>query len=235
MIRAVLFDLDHTLFDRHSTLVACVPYLRSRFHVDPEKSDAEIGRIWCYADDHFVYDGWQYIFAYLVENGVFTDPPKYPEYRSFVYEAYSRVAVKWDWTEDMLKQLRRHKYLLGVITNGSHALQYKKLSMIGLSYIFDEVVVSGDTDFEKPDRELFRYACEKLGVEPEECVYVGDNRKNDVDGAKAAGMLTVWLSSTNPNQSGSTKPDATVKSLKNLPAVIRKLQLETTYHVRETE
>ena len=235
MIRAVLFDLDHTLFDRHETLIACVPYLRSRFSVDPGKSDAEIGRIWCYADDHFVYDGWEYVFAYLVENGVFTSPPAYPEYRSFVYEAYSRVAVRYDWVLPMLETLKRRGYLVGLITNGTHALQYKKLAMTGLAYVFDEVVVSGDTDWEKPDREIFRFAAERLGVAPDECVYVGDNRKNDVDGAKGAGMYTVWLRSTNPNQSGKTKPDKTVDTLKNLPDVVKKIKLEKIYHVEKTE
>ena len=235
MIRAVFFDLDHTLFDRHSTLLACVPYLRSRFRVSPDLSDAEIGKIWCYADDHFVYDGWEYIFAYLVERGVFTDPPKYETYRSFVYDAYSRVAVRFEYVLPMLQVLKSRGYLVGLVTNGRHSLQYKKLAMIGLSYIFDAVVVSGDTDYEKPDKEIFFLACEKLAVSPDECVYVGDNRKNDIDGAAGAGMKTVWLRSTNPGQSGKKRPDVTVDDLKTLPAVIAKLQLETTYHVQKTE
>ena len=234
MIRAVFFDLDHTLFDRHSTLLACVPYLRSRFRVSPDLSDAEIGKIWCYADDHFVYDGWEYIFAYLVERGVFTDPPKYEAYRSFVYDAYSRVAVRYEYILPMLSALKRRGYLVGLITNGTHALQYKKLEMTGLKYVFDAVVVSGDVGVEKPDREIFRFACEKLGVTPEECVYVGDNRKNDIDGAAGAGMRTVWLRSTNPGQTGKHSPDVTVDDLKTLPAIIQGIQLETTYHVKKT-
>ena len=235
MLRAVFFDLDHTLFDRHKTLCACVPYLRRRFAVTEEKTDGEIGALWCYADDHFVYDGWEYIFAYLVERGVFTDPPKYETYRSFVYDVYAKVAVRFEYVLPMLEMLKRGGYLVGLVTNGTHALQYRKLEMIGLSYVFDAVVVSGDAGVEKPDREIFLLACEKLGVSPEECVYVGDNRKNDVDGAAGAGMKTVWLRSTNPTQRGRFAPDATVDDLKNLPAVIQKLQFAATYHVRETE
>ena len=234
MLRAVFFDLDHTLFDRHKTLCACVPYLRRRFAVTEEKTDGEIGALWCYADDNFVYDGWEYVFAYLVEQGVFVTPPKYEEYRSFVYDVYAKVAVRFEYVLPALEMLKRGGYLLGLITNGTHALQYRKLEMTGLSYVFDAVVVSGDAGVEKPDREIFLLACEKLGVSPEECVYVGDNRKNDVDGAADAGMKTVWLRSTNPGQTGKHTPTVTVDDLKNLPAVIQGIQLEATYHVKRT-
>ena len=46
MIKAVIFDLDHTVFDRHATLTAIVPALRSAFQVDPALSDEEIAAIW---------------------------------------------------------------------------------------------------------------------------------------------------------------------------------------------
>ena len=42
MIKAVIFDLDHTLFDRHSTLKSLVPRLREEFEVNSELSDEKI-------------------------------------------------------------------------------------------------------------------------------------------------------------------------------------------------
>ena len=45
MIKAVIFDLDHTLFDRHGTLRAIVPALRRAFQTTPALSDDEIAEI----------------------------------------------------------------------------------------------------------------------------------------------------------------------------------------------
>ena len=223
MIKAVIFDLDHTLFDRHGTLTAIVPRLRRTFQVDPALSDAEIAAIWCYADDQYVYDGWSYIHAYLCEKGVFTAPPAFAEYRSFIYAAFAEVAVPFDYVLPLLEGLKRAGLLVGLITNGRHDLQYSKLEHTGMAYIFDEVVISGDVGVEKPDREIFEIACEKLGVAPDEVVYVGDNRRNDVDGAKGAGMKAVWLKSTNPGQMGRTEPDAAITDLRELPEALKEL------------
>ena len=63
MIRAVVFDLDHTLFDRHGTLKSLVPALRETFSVNEKLTDEEIGEYWCYGDDNFVYFGWENIWG----------------------------------------------------------------------------------------------------------------------------------------------------------------------------
>ncbi len=224
MLKAVLFDLDHTLFDRHATLRAIVPQLRAAFPVSPALSDADVARIWCYADDRFVYDGWEYIFSYLTEQGVFLTPPAYADYRSFIYRAFAGTAVPFPYVIPLLGDLRRQGLILGLVTNGQHALQYKKLALTGLRSQFDEIVVSGDVGVEKPDPEIFLIACEKLGVSPAAAVYVGDNRKNDIDGALGAGMRAVWLRSTNPAQSGKRRPTAAIDSLLELPGVLETLK-----------
>ena len=223
-IGAVVFDLDHTLYDRHGTLRAIAPRMRERFDVNPGISDEEIARLWIYADDRFVYDGWRYILAYLTENGVFRTPPKYEDYRSFVFENFAVTAVPFPFALPMLEGLKRAGYKVGLITNGNHALQYSKLALTGMSYVFDEIIVSGDVMVEKPDREIFYMMCEKLGVRPEESVYVGDNPYNDVDGAAAAGYKTVWVRSTRVSQFGRYQPDEVVNDVGEVPAVLEEMQ-----------
>ena len=219
MLKAVIFDLDHTLYDRHGTLAAIVPALRRTFEVDPALSDEEIAKIWCYADDSFVYDGWSYILACLTEKGVFLTPPAYADYRSFMYREFARTAVSFDYALPLLEGFKKEGLLVGLITNGRHELQYSKLALTGLEYVFDDIIVSGDVGVEKPDREIFEIACERLGIAPAEAVYVGDNRKNDVDGALGAGMRAVWLA-VNPGQRGKREPTAVIKDLRELPGVI---------------
>lgn len=199
MIKAVIFDLDHTLFDRHATLRAIAPLFRKHFDVNSGITDDYIAEKWIYADDRYVYDGWRYIFEYLKENGIFKTAPSFDDYRSFVFLTFAEIAVKFDFTYPMLMSLKRDGLKVALITNGRHELQYKKLSLIGLRYVFDEIIVSGDVMIEKPDRDIFLMMCEKLGVQPSECVYVGDNPFNDIGGAKGAGMYTFHIKTVYSN------------------------------------
>jgi epoxide hydrolase-like predicted phosphatase len=56
--------------------------------------------------------------------------------------------------------------------------------------LFDETVISGDVGLHKPQPEIYELACDRLGVEPRECVFVDDLREN-VDGAEAIGMTAI--------------------------------------------
>lgn len=223
MIKAVVFDLDHTLFDRHATLREVAKQFRVSFCVNSGITDEEIGDKWVYADDHFVYDGWRYIFDYLVENGVFETPPEFSEYRSFVYENFAKVAMPFEGTIPMLRLLRKKGYRTALITNGGHSLQYRKLTMLGLAPYFDEIIVSGDVMIDKPDREIFRMMADKLSLKPDEMIYVGDNPKNDIQGAKSAGYHTIWMKSTGLWQYGVDAPDAEADTVEDVPALVEKI------------
>ncbi len=56
--------------------------------------------------------------------------------------------------------------------------------------LFDETVISGDVGLHKPQPEIYLLACERLGVEPADCVFVDDLREN-VTGAEAVGMTAI--------------------------------------------
>lgn len=224
MIRAVVFDLDHTLFDRHGTLKALVGALRKEFPVNEKLGDDEIGDIWCHADDNFVYFGWENIWGYLCEKGVFADKVKYEDYRSFVYKYFATTAVPFEKTVPMLKELSKRGYKTGLITNGDHALQYKKIRMLSLQNCFDEIIVSGDVDVHKPDREIFDIMRDKFLFKPNEMVYVGDNPINDIDGARKAGWKTVWMNSTGYWDPKIARADCEVTSVEQVLDAITYLE-----------
>lgn len=225
MIKAVVFDLDHTLFDRHGTLRKLVPAFRQNFKVKKDITDEEIGDKWVYADDHFVYFGWQYILFYLAENGIFEEVPPFDEYRSFVYKYFAKVAVSFPDTSGMLDELRRDGYKIGLITNGSHSLQYKKLYMLNITDKFDEIIVSGDVMIDKPDRDIFYMMCEKFCFDPSDMVYVGDNPINDIEGARKAGYKTIWMKSTGFWEETILPADRTVCSVAEIPDAVRSLDI----------
>lgn len=95
---------------------------------------------------------------------------------------------------DLLARLKAQGYKLGIVTNGVPDLQRRKLEGFGLLDLFDAAVASGEIDCGKPDPGIFHHICAQLGVQPANCVMVGDNPERDVAGAMAAGMASVWVS-----------------------------------------
>ena len=62
--------------------------------------------------------------------------------------------------------------------------------------MFDCVVVSEAVGFRKPDKAIFKLACEKVNAAINTSVFIGDNPVADIKGAKDAGMMTVYVPAT---------------------------------------
>ena len=82
---------------------------------------------------------------------------------------------------------------LAILTNGDHDMQQNKLKLLGFEKFVDEIIISGDVGFHKPHPKPFQVASEKLGISPQELLYVGDNPLNDVEGSRNAGFVPVWV------------------------------------------
>jgi putative hydrolase of the HAD superfamily len=62
-----------------------------------------------------------------------------------------------------------------------------------LAGTLDELVFSCDVGISKPDPRIYEIACERLGVEPAECLFVGDGANDELPGAERVGMGAVQL------------------------------------------
>lgn len=90
----------------------------------------------------------------------------------------------------MLNKLKK-KYKLALLTNSdifSISFVRKKYD---IDEYFDVVLISCEERKIKPDREIFKKILDKLELNPEECMMVGDNLYNDIVPAKDFGMKTL--------------------------------------------
>ena len=98
-------------------------------------------------------------------------------------------------TKKLLTRIKE-RYKLGLVSNFTYApVIYASLRKLGINQFFDAVVVSHENGWRKPHTKIFRDALEKLGVEAEEAVFIGDNPLEDIKGAHAAGLKTVFVAS----------------------------------------
>jgi len=95
-------------------------------------------------------------------------------------------------TVQALERLRGSGYRLGVVSNSDGRAE-EGLAAAGLLSFFEVVIDSQLVGFEKPDPRIFEAALSRLGVRPQEALYVGDIYEVDVIGARRAGMEVVLL------------------------------------------
>lgn len=130
--------------------------------------------------------------------------------RSYVYEETFRLL-------DHLKG----KYKLLLLTNGSPDLQQEKLDGVpNLIPYFDHIIISGAFGKGKPDASIFRHALEKLGIEPEEGVMVGDKLTTDILGANTVGMTSVWINRHGMQRTDEIVPTHEITHLEQLLPII---------------
>lgn len=106
---------------------------------------------------------------------------------------------------------------LAVLSNGDQSQQADKLRRTGLTTYFEAVLTSGEIGASKPYPEAFQLACERLRVEPETVLYVGDRLDVDARAASAAGLTGVWL---NRSASDDDPCQPTIASLRELPLLL---------------
>jgi putative hydrolase of the HAD superfamily len=93
---------------------------------------------------------------------------------------------------ETLAELRRRGHRLGLISVCSEDVP-QVWDETALAGTLDETVFSCDVGISKPDPRIYQIACERLGVEPAECLFVGDGANDELLGAERAGMAAIQL------------------------------------------
>ncbi len=207
MIKAVLFDLDDTLYrerdfvDQSFRSVARVmaKYLaeRDKGRGREEKGDLQPARVGESPEELFrqmielmEQEGRGEIFNRLCER-YDVDIPVEELVR--IYRETKPVLSLYPDGEEFLARLEKRQIKTGLITDGNAQVQYNKIRALGLDRRLDVVLASYDLGLRKPDPGVYVYCLEKLGCGPEEAVYIGDNPLKDFIGARKLGMKTVRI------------------------------------------
>ena len=93
--------------------------------------------------------------------------------------------------------------------------------MAGLGEYFNQVTVSGDWGFRKPDKRMFELALSELELLPSETIMVGNDIFRDIYGGNEIGMKTVFFRSNQGDwENKQGKPDYVIYNFNELPAAI---------------
>lgn len=224
MIKAAVFDLDHTLFDRYGTIRKIAPQIISALDVADGVTAEIFAEELTYADKQFVHKGWRKIHEYLISRNLFKVAPTYEEYAQSVLKCFITTTVKFDFAIPVLKEIRDMGIKTALITNGDSELQNFKIMSLGMTDCFDEIIISGETAYEKPDPRIFQLMATSLDIKTNEMLYIGDHPLNDIEGSRKAGCIPVWVKTTGTWVFDEIeKPELQVETVKEIPDIIRKL------------
>jgi len=93
---------------------------------------------------------------------------------------------------------------------------YMLLDKFEITNLFEEIVISGEVGWRKPNHIIFETAVNKLKV-----LFVGDNYNADVVGSKALGIDAAWINRKNQSEAGlDPKPDYIIKNLLELINIV---------------
>ena len=115
------------------------------------------------------------------------------------------------------------KYRLFLVSNGTATVQHSRLTSAGLYPYFEQVFVSQEIGFNKPDKAYFDRCFERIpGFDPKKALMVGDSLTSDIKGGINAGVRTVWI---NPKHKdcGDIRPDYQLDALSQLPELLEEL------------
>ena len=191
MIRAVLFDMDGTVFDTEKIYCSCLAKVARGTLLEKEMKEVLLAISGRNRAD---------IYAYLWERYGSDFPAKE------IFDARDALVMKQIDAEgvpfkqgfpEVFETLKKQGLLVALVTSTHRERMQKYLDMTGISNAFDYIKTGESVEHSKPAPDIFLQAAEALGCEPSECVVVEDSRNGVLSGV-SAGMKVVLIPDMQP-------------------------------------
>ncbi len=208
---SVLFDFDGTLADSYAAIAASVNHVRA-FHGLPALPLDEVKRN--------VGRGAEYLLTHTVPGGKLKDDLAL--YRMHHPSVLATLTHLLPGTAELIPALHRAGKKIALCSNKPRHFSVAILEHFKLASCFSAILGPEDVPLPKPAPDMVRIAIEKLDVECERAIYVGDMTV-DIETARAAGVR-VWAVPTGSDDwqtLKNAKPDRLLKDLTELVAEVR--------------
>jgi putative hydrolase of the HAD superfamily len=221
VVRAVLFDLDDTLFDHRQcarSALAGVRGMHAAFRA-VEEPQLEAAHAVILEELHLeVLAGRLDIDAARIERfrrlyeraGIEADDDLAVRTAHAYRDHYIQARAPIDGAIPLLEAVRRHAQVV-VVSNNLLKEQQAKMRTCGLDQYVDVLVVSEEAGVSKPEPGIFMLALDRARVTAAEAVMIGDSWANDVEGARRVGIPAIWF-----NRDATSSPDPSVPTLHSL-------------------
>ena len=220
--RAVLIDIDNTLFDfRESSYAALVevfqPYGIDFTRENFKRYEVYNDRLWQQFERGEIQQSEIYherFRLYLNEIGLQADPTE-------INKAYVQGLAKgyhfMPHCRELLETLHG-KYKVFAVTNGDAFAQESRIARSGMAHLFDGIFISEHIGAQKPECAFFDKVFAAIGEEYRNCsIIVGDSLSSDMQGGRNAGIPTCFYGK---KEKADDRCDYVIDDLMQLPIIL---------------
>ena len=218
----MLFDLDDTLLNRDHAVDNLFLMILEECYEDVKHS-ARIEML----EKFRVYDKRSYgngDKTKVLESLFDEFPPKYrlphTDIQDFWNNHFPHCFSINQNTINIVNTIKR-QVKVGIITNGSTQRQNAKILQTDLNHCFDIIIISEEVGFSKPDKRIFELALNKMNVQPEAALFVGDDIERDIGGCQNANIKGIWFNPHLYKNDTAIKPYAEIHSFDSLLRYIK--------------
>ena len=222
-IKAVIFDLDDTLYDCSGSLIDASRRRAAKALVEAGLTctEEEVYQLQKeLSEKHGPY--------HLIFNEIVNKYNADSKLINIAYKAYNSSEVSeikpFPYVISTFKELKENGYKLFLLTVGVHERQEKKINILGLKPYFDEIVIS-DQEIGLPLEDCMRDLIERHTINFREAVMVGDRVREELRIAKSLGMTTIQMLhgrfKNEPAVNDCDKPDYKIKRIFQITTILQ--------------
>jgi len=209
---AILFDLDGTLIDTIELILSSARHAFEEWPVRPTDEEWVRGIGTPLVQQLRAYAANDDEVALLLAR-----------YRRYQNEHHDRLTRCYDDVPDVISALADRGHQMAVVTSKASPIAHQSLAFVGLDHFFPVVVGYDDTARHKPDPEPVRVALSRLGVSPDDAVFVGDS-PHDILAGNGADVMTIaalW-GPFDRETLADARPDHFIECMAELPGVLNR-------------
>ena len=227
MIKTILWDLDNTLIDFDIAEKNAIKSLFERYNLglctdkmlkdydkinksywkkfEKNEIDKKVGLVQRYVD---------FFKLYNLDTGIAS------EFNDAYQLALGDTIIYIDDSYNIVKSLKG-KVRQYLVSNGTTVAQRNKLKKSKFDELFDNVFLSEEIGFEKPNVEFFNIVFDKIGlVDKLEAIIVGDSISSDIQGGENAGIKTAWYNPKGKGHNERPKVDYDIRDLREVYKIL---------------
>jgi len=201
MYKAIIFDLDDTLYDyeqiNEKAIQELCDYTCKQFGISASLfwEAFDWGRNitkQCLGDTGASHNRLLYcqkILEYIGQNPVCSALDMYEVYWGYMLD---HMMLR-DGAAELLEFCKENAIKVGICTDLTAHIQHRKIKKLGLAPWIHALVTSEEAGAEKPAPIMYQLILDKLKVSPEHALFIGDSLKKDVQGAELSGMKALWF------------------------------------------
>ncbi|MWC30944.1 YjjG family noncanonical pyrimidine nucleotidase [Paenibacillus sp. MMS18-CY102] len=226
MYKAILFDLDNTLLNYSLSEISSMKRTLQDHHVFVGE-DEKWKEFWKSYTQHN-YRHWmnfvnktgshhsiEEVLIHSFRDSLNSNHSQHELLSNTYWEYFCNTCIFEDGAEEVLQYLKP-QYKLGIISNGLHKAQTKRLDAGNILGLFDSIVVSDEAGVRKPRKEIFDISLNELGLSNDEVLFIGDSLADDYHGARNAAVDFCFYNSNGQSLSNEHQPKYIINQLQEL-------------------